>query len=146
SSSPAIEHLTANAELNACQDRIDARVQPAEEAMVEISRSSRRFDVVVMDPPRLVPDRRDLERGMRKYAHLNELAFGCVAPGGLLVSCSCSGLLPRADFLRAISVAAGRAGREVSLVEMCSAAPCHPVNPFCPETEYLKVAFLRLRG
>ncbi|MDZ7814542.1 MAG: hypothetical protein U5N86_00650 [Planctomycetota bacterium] len=90
-------------------------------------------------------ERRELQSGLKKYARINEMALNVVAPGGLFVSCSCSGLVKPNDLLRSIAIAASRAKRDVSLIEMRGQAPCHPVSPFCPETSYLKCALLLVR-
>jgi 23S rRNA (cytosine1962-C5)-methyltransferase len=62
--------------------------------------TGQRFDVVLCDPPKFIDsrDERETARGLRKYEDLNALAAGLVARGGLLVTCSCSGLLSETDF------------------------------------------------
>ena len=57
------------------------------------------YGVIVLDPPKLIPDRDEVAPGKRKYFDLNVLAMKLVEPGGILVTCSCSGLLPPTDFL-----------------------------------------------
>ena len=59
--------------------------------------NGRTWDVVVLDPPKFVPTRNDLEEGRKKYFDLNRLAISLVKPGGLMVTCSCSGLLSAFD-------------------------------------------------
>ena len=55
--------------------------------------NGRTFGVVVLDPPKLIPGRLDIAPGKRKYFDLNVLAMSIVEPGGMLLTCSCSGLL-----------------------------------------------------
>ena len=84
------------------------------------------FDVIVCDPPKLAASRADLPGALRKYEDMNALAFEKAARGGLVVSCSCSGLVSEGDFLGVLSRAALRAGREMLVLEIGGAAPDHP--------------------
>ncbi len=83
--------------------------------------NNRSFGVVVLDPPKLIPGRLDISLGKRKYFDLNVLAMSLVEPGGLLLTCSCSGLLSAEEFLILLRAAAqGRpigagAGRDRSV-------------------------------
>lgn len=104
--------------------------------------NGRRFDRVVLDPPKLAATRTDLDAGLRKYHDLNALAVQVVRPGGLLLTCSCSGLVSREAFAEAVFRAARRAGRAVQVLGVGGAAPDHPVAPECPETAYLKAMWL----
>ena len=61
------------------------------------------YDVVVLDPPKLIRSRAELDEGTRKHFDLNRLAMRLVKPGGLFLSCCCSGLLPEADFVQLTS-------------------------------------------
>jgi 23S rRNA (cytosine1962-C5)-methyltransferase len=128
--------------------------------MRDMIAGGRRFDVVVLDPPKLIYSRREIEAGTRTHFDLNRLAIQCVAPGGLLLTCSCSGLLPQDEFLRLIYAAArqaaprdgstvtepnvGNHGRTVQLLARTGASPDHPVAANCPQTEYLKAVWLRV--
>jgi 23S rRNA (cytosine1962-C5)-methyltransferase len=106
--------------------------------------ADRRFDVVVLDPPKLIRNRGEYDEGVRKHFDLNRLAFGLVAAGGLLLTCSCAGLLQASDFAKLVFDAARRAGREVRMLESRGAAPDHPVSPFAPDSEYLKSLWLQV--
>jgi len=114
----------------------------------------------VLDPPKLIRSRAELEEGTRKHFDLNRLAMRLVAPGGIMVSCTCAGLLTHEEFLRLIYASARQAGREVSpateergarhairdvqILVKTGAASDHPVATNCPETEYLQAVFMRL--
>jgi 23S rRNA (cytosine1962-C5)-methyltransferase len=102
------------------------------------------FGVVVLDPPKLIPDRDEIAPGKRKYFDLNVLAMKLVDPGGLLVTCSCSGLLDSAEFLALLGAAARKAERHVQLLSLTGASPDHPVALSALEGSYLKVAWLRV--
>ncbi len=106
--------------------------------------NSKTYGVVVLDPPKLIPDRDEIPPGKRKYFDLNVLAMKLVEPGGILLTCSCSGLLPPADFLGLLRAAAKKAEREVQILSFGGAAPDHPVALDTPESSYLKVAWLRV--
>jgi 23S rRNA (cytosine1962-C5)-methyltransferase len=96
------------------------------------------FDVVVCDPPPLVRRRADLDRGARAYKDLNRLALGRVAPGGLLLTFSCSGGVDAKLFRQILFAAAREAGVQVQLLRPLAAAADHPVAITHPEGEYLK--------
>jgi 23S rRNA (cytosine1962-C5)-methyltransferase len=98
-----------------------------------------KFDVVVLDPPKFLLHRDERESGLHKYQDLNQLALSLVAPGGLFVTCSCSGQLEEADFEHIVIRAAHHAGRHLRFIHKTGAAPDHPVMSNCPETRYLKV-------
>lgn len=118
----------------------------------------RRFDIVVLDPPKFIRTRMELEEGTRKHFALNRLAAQVVRPGGLLLSCSCAGLLPEAEFttlvLQAIRKGAGdddpghggsvlrqALPRQARLLAKTGAGMDHPVSALYPEGEYLKAVW-----
>jgi len=78
--------------------------------MREMLQQGRQYDVVVLDPPKLIRSRAEREEGTRKHFDLNRLAMRLVAPGGLFLSCTCSGLLSEADFVSLLCAAARQAG------------------------------------
>lgn len=110
----------------------------------QMQKNERRWEVVVLDPPKLLLHRDETEEGMRKYEDLNGLALSLVAPGGLFVTCSCSGLLSAEDFERLAIRAAHRAGRRLQFLDRTGAGPDHPVLSNCPESRYLKVLWARV--
>jgi 23S rRNA (cytosine1962-C5)-methyltransferase len=124
--------------------------------MRDMLRNNRSFDVVVLDPPKLITSRAQIDEGTRKHFDLNRLAMQLVSPGGLLLTCTCSGLLPEAEFSRLLYAASRQAGpvlsdgsqrhaaREIQVLGRSGAAADHPVAPSCPETEYLSAVWIRL--
>ncbi len=98
----------------------------------------------MLDPSKFIPTRRDVETGRGKYHDLNRLALGVLKPGGLLLTCSCSGLLSREEFRELVTTAARKEGRRAALLASTGAGPDHPVLLNCPETEYLKALWLRV--
>ncbi len=106
--------------------------------------NKRRYDAVVLDPPKFARSRAEVEEALRKYNDCNMLAMQVVKPGGLLLTCSCSGLVSPEAFQRVITAAARRANRSVQILSTTGAAPDHPVALHCPESAYLKAFWLRI--
>ena len=102
----------------------------------------RQFDVVILDPPAFIKSRKHLEEGVKGYLTVNRRALELVAPGGVLITCSCSHHLERDRFMNVIAQAARQARRNVRLAALSGAGADHPVLPVCPETDYLKCAQL----
>jgi 23S rRNA (cytosine1962-C5)-methyltransferase len=112
----------------------------------QMAQNAKSYGVVVLDPPKLILDRDEISAGKRKYFDLNVLAMRLIEKGGLLVTCSCSGLLGPPEFLALLGAAARNAEREVQLLALTGAAPDHPVAIDALEGAYLKVAWLRIGG
>ena len=148
-----------NADLN--QVRIRFVQADAFHYLRDMLATGRTFDVVVLDPPKFTRTRAEREEGTRRHFDLNRLAMRVVAPGGLLVSCTCAGLLGGEEFLQLLAAAARQAGREIApatadrgpryaprtaqMLARTGAGPDHPVALDCPQSEYLQVYWLRLR-
>jgi 23S rRNA (cytosine1962-C5)-methyltransferase len=105
---------------------------------------SERWDVVVTDPPAFAKKTLDVDRACRGYKDINRLALKLLAPGGLLLACSCSGPVSADLFQKVLFAASLDAGVPARILERRGAGPDHPVSIDCPETEYLK-AFLLAR-
>jgi 23S rRNA (cytosine1962-C5)-methyltransferase len=103
-----------------------------------------RFDVVVLDPAKLTRDREAVDLALRKYTDMNRLALQAVAPGGIFLTCSCTGLVSEADFLDAVRRAAWQAGRQLQVFKVSGAAADHPFLIHVPEGRYLKAVFARV--
>jgi 23S rRNA (cytosine1962-C5)-methyltransferase len=101
------------------------------------------WDVVVCDPPAFAKKRADLRRAARGYQDVNRLAMSLVAPGGWLLTCSCSGLVSGDLFQKIVFSASLEAGSTFALAGRQGAGADHPVSLDCPEGEYLKGFWLR---
>ena len=107
--------------------------------------SGERWDLIVTDPPAFAKRTGDVERACRGYKDVNRLALKLLAPGGILLACSCSGPVDATLFQKVLFSAALDAGVPARILERRGAGPDHPVSVDCPEGEYLK-AFLLARG
>lgn len=153
-----LELAKENANLN--QVRIKFAQADAFAYIRDMLAANRQFDVIVLDPPKLIRSRAELEEGTRKHLDLNRLAMRLVAPGGIMATFTCSGLLTHDEFRRLIYASARQAGpetaaataergarhapREVQILAHTGAAPDHPIAAHCPETEYLQGVFMRV--
>ena len=147
---------------NAKLNRVNAKFVQADAFpyMRDMLRNGVKYDVVVLDPPKLIRSRREMEEGTRKHFDLNRLAMQLVAPGGLLLSCSCAGLLSWEEFQRLLCAAARQAGppaatpwpdgrprhepRHMQIIAKTGAGGDHPIDSVVSETEYLKAVWMRM--
>jgi 23S rRNA (cytosine1962-C5)-methyltransferase len=104
----------------------------------ELNVEQRRFDLIVLDPPKFAPTPKDTERAARGYKDINLNALRLLRPGGLLMTFSCSGGVSPELFQKIVAGAAADAPASLLLRERRWAAPDHPVLVEFPEGEYLK--------
>jgi 23S rRNA (cytosine1962-C5)-methyltransferase len=97
--------------------------------------------LIIVDPAKLAGVKEEIPRALKTYGDINRLAIGCLAPGGVLLSCSCSGLVSEAQFLSVIGNSAREAGRELKIFRVAGAAEDHPWATDFPEGRYLKAVF-----
>jgi len=110
----------------------------------ETMANGQRFDVVVLDPAKQTRDREEIDYALRRYLDMNRLALQAVAPGGILLTCSCTGLVSESDFLETLRRAAWQAGRQIQVLRVGGAGPDHPFLLHVPEGRYLKAVFCRV--
>lgn len=144
SSEPALRLAAANAEANGVSDRIECVRADAFKFLAEARSRGDHFDAVILDPPKMARRQAGIAKAMRGYHSLNELAVSVIRPGGLLVSCSCSGHVSVEAFEHMLGGVATAAGRRVRILESRGQAPDHPVSPNCPENRYLKCVICRV--
>ena len=102
-----------------------------------LAAGGRKFDLVIIDPPPFARSVKDAARAGHLYVELNRLAMEAVAPGGSLLTFSCSAHFTGADFARAVHLAQSRARRDFRLVERLGPGPDHPIRLGHAEGEYL---------
>jgi 23S rRNA (cytosine1962-C5)-methyltransferase len=110
----------------------------------DIIATGQRFDVVVLDPAKQTRDREEVAYALKRYLDMNRLALQAVAPGGIFLTCSCTGLVSETDFLDTIRRAAWQAGRSVQVLSIVGAGADHPFLVHVPEGRYLKAVFCRV--
>jgi 23S rRNA (cytosine1962-C5)-methyltransferase len=106
--------------------------------------AGQRYDVVVLDPAKQTRDREEVGYALKRYFDMNRLALQATTPGGLFLTCSCTGLVSEADFLESVRRAAWQAGRTVQVLRTTGAGADHPYLLHVPEGRYLKAAFCRV--
>jgi len=143
SSSTAIEQARRNAERNGLGQ---ARFEGGDvlKALERLRGGGDAFDVVVCDPPKYARHAGEVENALRGYRRLNQAAIEVLAPGGILATCSCSGLVGRGAFLEMLGQVAASSGRTIQVLEQRGQAPDHPVSAACPESDYLKCFLCRV--
>jgi 23S rRNA (cytosine1962-C5)-methyltransferase len=102
------------------------------------------WDVVILDPAKLTRDRDEVITALKKYNDMNKLAMQVIKPGGILLTCSCTGLVGEDEFLDMIRRAAFYSGRTVQILKVSGAGGDHPVMAHVKESRYLKAVFCRV--
>ncbi len=102
------------------------------------------FDVVVLDPSKQTRDREAVGFALKRYLDMNRLALQAVTPGGVFLTCSCTGLVSEEAFLDAVRRAAWQASRRLQIFHIAGAAADHPFYLHVPEGRYLKAVFCRV--
>jgi len=110
----------------------------------DASNNGEQFDVVVLDPAKMTRDREQVIPALKKYLDMNKLAMSVLAPGGILLTCSCTGLVSEEEFLDMLRRAAFYANRKVQILEVRGAGAEHPYLAHAPESRYLKAVFCRV--
>jgi 23S rRNA (cytosine1962-C5)-methyltransferase len=139
----AIDQAREHAQLNQLP-QMECAVGDCFELLEQYKQQRRTFAQVILDPPRFAGSRHTLPQALQAYHRLNRLAIELLEPGGILVTCSCSGLVTREEFRQMLTGASRRARRDLQLLEQRGAAADHPVRLACPETEYLKCFICRV--
>ncbi len=103
-----------------------------------------RYDAVVLDPAKLTRDRNKVMDALKKYFAMNRMALDIIPPGGLLLTCSCTGLVGEGEFLEMLRRVALNAGREIQVLQTSGAGADHPFRTDVPEGRYLKAVFCQV--
>ncbi|MBB2150238.1 class I SAM-dependent rRNA methyltransferase [Pedobacter gandavensis] len=145
SSALAIETLKHNLELNGLEASRQESIQSDVNKQLRVFKEEgKKFDVIVLDPPKYAPSRSALDRAARAYKDLNRLGMLLLEKGGILATFSCSGAVDMETFKQIIAWAALDAGREVQILKQFHQPEDHPVRVSFPEGEYLKGLLLRV--
>jgi 23S rRNA (cytosine1962-C5)-methyltransferase len=145
SSAPALETLQQNIGLNDFETSRNTVIQSDVNKQLRVFKEEgKKFDIIVLDPPKYAPSRSAVDRAARAYKDLNRLGMGLLESGGLLATFSCSGAVDIETFKQIIAWAALDAGKEIQIVKQFSQPEDHPVRISFPEGEYLKGLLLRV--
>ena len=138
-SQPALDLASKHLELNGFRpDQCEMVNQDVFKALRDYHTAKRQFDMVILDPPKFVDSKATLSRASRGYKDINMYGIHAVKSGGLLLTFSCSGLMPADLFQKIVADAALDAGRTIKIIERLGQASDHPVIGSYPEGHYLK--------
>jgi 23S rRNA (cytosine1962-C5)-methyltransferase len=141
SSRAAISQAQENAALNGVGERVEAHAVDAVNFLKEAQAKGQQWDRIVCDPPKLAQGRGHVDEALKKYARINTLAMGALAPGGLMLTCSCSRHVSEDAFARMLTESGHRLRKTVQVFAQWSQPEDHPILSVAPEGRYLK-AFL----
>ena len=137
SSSQAIDHAKKNAQINGL-NTIEFIEGDARDYLVK----SGDYDVIVLDPPKLVPSRQHVQRAKNYYRFLHREIFKHMKAGSLLMTCNCSSALSTQEFCSLVSAQAGAVGKQGRVLGIYGPAMCHPTLASFPEGNYLTAVLL----
>ena len=139
SSRHALDQASKNLELNnISSDRYENRCCDVFDELKKLKESGELFDTIILDPPKLIENKGQVDRGCRAYQFLARHGFSMLKPGGIMLNFSCSGLMTPDLFQKITAAAAIEANTDAAIVEHLEQAPDHPVLLSVPETAYLK--------
>jgi len=139
SSGPALAQADANIRLNGIgEERYSLTEDDVFQALRKFRNEEKQFDLIILDPPKFIESRNQIDRGARAYKDINLVAMQLLKPGGFLFTFSCSGHMEDMLFQKIVADAALDAGRELKILQWLSQAPDHPVTAGFPEGKYLK--------
>jgi 23S rRNA (cytosine1962-C5)-methyltransferase len=131
-----------NAKLN--KAKVNSVCTDAFPYLRQMAANGNSYGLVILDPYKFIATKEGYRLGRQKYIDLNKLGIPLVQPGGLLVTCSCSGMLSGEEFAQVVRTAAATTGRRVQVLRRSGAGGDHPVAVDHPEGEYLKVLWCRV--
>ena len=139
SSGPALSQADLNIRINGiAEDRYTLIEADVFQALRKFRTENRQFDLIILDPPKFVESRNQVDKGARAYKDINMIAMQLLNPGGLFFTFSCSGHMEDLLFQKIVADAALDANRELKILRWLSQAPDHPVISSFPEGKYLK--------
>jgi 23S rRNA (cytosine1962-C5)-methyltransferase len=134
----AVEQANKNAALNNLDNICRFEIANAFDYLKTWSKESRRYDVVMLDPPAFTKSRASLDKAVAGYKEINLRAMKLIKPGGFLVTSSCTNLVSPELFLQIIDLAAKDVHRQVRQVLYQTQSPDHPIIWALENTQYLK--------
>ncbi len=141
-SADAVARITANAAANGITN-VTAREANVFDELRHLERAGARYDTIVLDPPAFAKNKASVQNALAGYKEINLRALRLLAPGGYLITCSCSYNVDEGMFAQAVFEASADAHIPVTVVEKRMQGRDHPVLLGVPETYYLKCLILR---
>ncbi|UUX96485.1 class I SAM-dependent rRNA methyltransferase [Aquabacterium sp. J223] len=139
SSAPALQRVQAHVALNGFEpSRSEVADADVNTFLRDALKAGRRFDAIVLDPPKFAPTAHHAERAARAYKDINRLALKLLEPGGLLLTFSCSGGIGADLFHKIVAGAGIDAEVDAAILARLEGACDHPTTLVFPEGEYLK--------
>lgn len=147
SSNEALKLAQCNVELNGLDaSRAEWQCDDVFQTLRKLRDQNRKFDLIILDPPKFAPTAAFAEKAARGYKDINLLGFKLLRPGGMLATYSCSSGINDDLFQKIIAGAALDAGVVAHIIYKLHAAPDHPILLSFPEGAYLKGLVLRVAG
>jgi 23S rRNA (cytosine1962-C5)-methyltransferase len=143
SSAAALDTARANQRANGIEN-ISFRLADVFDVLTSYASAQKRFDTIVLDPPAFAKSRDAMKGAARGYKEINQRALRLLAPGGILVTCSCSHHFSEAMLLETVAEAALDAGKTLRVLERRTQAQDHPILLTVAETHYLKCLILEV--
>ena len=144
SSAPALKQAERNLKINNFENNWQNVCTDVFQFLRELQNKGEKFDLVILDPPKLIPGKSAMIRGCRAYQDLARLGFKLLAPGGILANFSCSGAMDMPLFQKITADAAIDANVEARIIQRFEQSPDHPTALAVPETFYLKGLLSRI--
>lgn len=137
SSAAAIKQAMRNAELNGLPN-----IEFVEADAREFLKEPLEEDLIILDPPKLVPSKKHLEKAKNYYRFLHQSIFKNMKKGSLLLTCNCSSALSAEAFARLVEEQAYKVGRQSRLLGIYGPASCHTRSAHFQEGAYLTALLL----
>lgn len=145
-SETAVAQASSNAKLNGLSERVRFEALNAFDVLKKWSKESKKFDVVILDPPAFTKSRDNISKAISGYKEINLRAMKLLHSGGFLVTSSCTNLVPPQTFLDIIHSAAKDAGKKIRQVVFQTQSPDHPFVWGLENTNYLKFLIAEVSG
>ncbi|MGE3853558.1 MAG: class I SAM-dependent rRNA methyltransferase [Planctomycetota bacterium] len=139
----ALNLASSNASINGVGQKLATRHADVFDVLRDLAAAGETFGVIVLDPPKLTATKEGLDQALRAYTDMNRLAIPLLEPDGVLVSCSCTGMVGESALLSCVRRAASDAHVHLQTLAVHGAPPDHPVLSAFPEGRYLKAIYSR---
>ncbi len=141
----AVAQAQRNAKLNGLEEKVKFEALNAFDVLKKWSRESKKYDVVMLDPPAFTKSRENIAKAISGYKEINLRGMKLLRSGGFLVTSSCTNLVSPQVFLDTIRSAAKDAGKKIREVSYQSQSPDHPIAWGLENTHYLKFLIVEVR-